>query len=137
LFLAAGCATARPPVAAPDAVGVEALLSREVLRPGEEFRLVDVSRSAEASFHVALVGGAERPHRHDRHDGAVLILRGGGDLHLGDRVAPLTPGDFILIPRGTPHWFVNRSSAPSAAWVTFTPPFDRSDVRPAVPVEVR
>jgi len=92
---------------------------------------VKVGETAAASYHLIQVRAAERPHRHLDHDALITLLRGRGELHLGDRVLSLQCGDTVLIPRGTIHWFVNGSRHPAVAFATFSPPYDGQDMVPA------
>jgi mannose-6-phosphate isomerase-like protein (cupin superfamily) len=49
---------------------------------------------------------------------------------MGQSRFDLTAGDVFFIPRNTPHYFVNTSPEPAAAFVVFSPPFDGKDTVP-------
>jgi mannose-6-phosphate isomerase-like protein (cupin superfamily) len=55
------------------------------------------------------------------------MVRGHGYLILGQSRLDLGAGDVFFIPRNTPHFFVNTSPQPAAAFVVFSPPFDGKD----------
>ena len=42
-------------------------------------------------------------HAHLANDEALLIVSGSGALTIGDETAPVTAGDFIMLPRGEEH----------------------------------
>ena len=53
------------------------------LPAGEGFALHELGRDAHASHHLVVIRERETPHRHDRHDLFVVILRGHGGMLLG------------------------------------------------------
>jgi quercetin dioxygenase-like cupin family protein len=59
------------------------------------------------------------PHRHDHFD-VFTLVEGSGELHLGDEVHGLTPGDSAVIPTGELHWLVARPQG-AAIVVTMVP----------------
>lgn len=77
--------------------------------------------------------GAEKPHIHQNHDLVVVMLSGGGVLHLGERSVPVHPGDVMEIPRGTVHWAENTDPVASEVYVVFSPPYDGLDNIPVLP----
>ena len=42
-------------------------------------------------------------HSHAEEDELFLVLAGRVDIHLRDRVVELTPGELLVVPRGTEH----------------------------------
>lgn len=147
LALAAGCASA--PKTAPDSGWREPAPPAGVIYPadgegfrmedwvrdhpmpsGQEFSLYDVSRSESSSTHIVQVRQAEALHVHEYHDLVVIGQKGYGVLRVGSRPLRFSPGSVVLIPRGTPHSFVNESPEPAVVFVVFTPPFDGKDTVP-------
>src|SRR5262245_51942106 len=55
---------------------LQALVDRAPLAADQDFRVVEIGRDASTSHHVVAIRTAEAPHRHDRHDLLVLIVRG-------------------------------------------------------------
>ena len=49
------------------------------------------------------------------------------NVHRGSALYDMHAGDVAVVPRGTPHYFVNTGSAPAAAFAVFTPPYDGQD----------
>jgi len=58
--------------------------------------------SLSTSFLIWIEEGVKR-HFHTSHTEHVTILEGTGEMELGDSLFIVKPGDFLLIPRGTPH----------------------------------
>ena len=133
LLLAA--APAAPPVPTVDAllgaqrvrIPLAVLADRAPLAAGEDFRVVELGRDASTSHHVVAIRTAETPHRHDRHDLLVMVVRGYGSMRIGDATLPVGEGSLLYVPRGAVHAFTNESGAPSVAYAIYTPPFDGAD----------
>lgn len=109
---------------------IDALLTRSPLAPGENIKAMPLQRGEHASVTLVQIRDREPPHRHVRYDIMVLLVRGKGTLHLGDRALPMQGGDASFITKGTPHYFVNEGDAPAVALVTFAPAFDGPDQEP-------
>jgi len=128
-------APAAPPPAMLDALfpagrtseALAALAGRAPLAPGEDFRAVEIARDAASSHHVVAIRRAETPHRHDRHDLLVVMLRGHGTMRLGAETRPVGEGSILYVPRGTPHAFTNAAAEPAVAYAVYFPPFDGAD----------
>ena len=110
---------------------LEALAGTETLAPDEGFRVVELGRDERSSHHVVWIRDREEPHRHDRHDLLVVILRGHGTMRLGDETRPVGEGSILYVPRGTPHAFRNAAAEPAAAYAVYLPAFDGKDRAPA------
>ncbi len=127
--------SAAPPVASFDAlfpegrqtVPVEVLVARVALAPDQNVRVVDLGRDAGTSHHLVALRGAETPHRHDRHDLVVVMLRGHGSMRIGREERPLGEGSTIYVPRGTPHAFRNQAPEPAVSYVVYAPPYAGDD----------
>jgi mannose-6-phosphate isomerase-like protein (cupin superfamily) len=111
-------------------VDVDALLARAPLAAGENIKALPVQSGEHSSVTLVQIRDREQPHRHARYDIMVMLVRGTGTLHLGDRALPMRAGDASFITKGTPHYFVNEGSAPAAALVTFAPAFTGPDQAP-------
>jgi quercetin dioxygenase-like cupin family protein len=142
--VAAACGPARPAVPADVAStlyvgalrhGIDRFLAGHALAPDAEIRADEVGRSEAASLHLVQVRGRERPHRHERHDLIVHVLRGAGVLHLASERLPMRAGDVALVRRGVAHWFAADPGAVAVALVTFAPPLDGPDSTPAPDVD--
>jgi len=107
------------------------LAAREPLAANESFRVQELGRDAGSSQHLVWIRDAETPHRHDRHDLLVVMLRGWGTMRLGDETRPVGSGSILYVPRGTVHAFTNASGEPAVAFALYAPAFDASDRVPA------
>jgi quercetin dioxygenase-like cupin family protein len=133
-WLTTGC-TAAPHVILPSASGIErsdldTLLATRPLGPTENIRAVLLGQTELVSYHLVQIRDRETPHVHAAHDLTVTLLRGKGVLHLRGTALEMRTGDAAVIPRGTPHYFINTDSAPAVAFVTFAPPYDGTDQVP-------
>ena len=106
------------------------LAGRVALPEGEGFALLELGRDAHTSHHVVAIRERETPHRHDRHDLFVVILRGHGTMLLGEEERPVGLDSIFYVPRGTIHAFHNTSGAPAFAYAVYTPAFDGRDRTP-------
>lgn len=128
-------AAARPAVAVLDAYfpsgrrhqALATLAASEPLPPGESLRVRELGRDEHTSHHLVWIRDREAPHRHDRHDLLVVILRGHGGMRLGDEERPVGEGSILYVPRGTAHAFRNASPDVAVAYAVYTPAFDGND----------
>jgi mannose-6-phosphate isomerase-like protein (cupin superfamily) len=104
-----------------------ALAERETLAPEENFRVREIGRDAHSSHHLVWIRDRETPHRHDRHDLFVVMLRGSGTMRLGDEERPVGEGSVLFVPRGTVHAFRNETRGVAAAYAIYAPAFDGRD----------
>jgi mannose-6-phosphate isomerase-like protein (cupin superfamily) len=105
-------------------------LAAEPLPPDEGFRVTELGRDAHTSHHLVWIRDREVPHRHDRHDLVVVMLRGHGAMRLGAEERPVGEGSILYVPRGTPHAFRNLTGAPALAYAVYSPAFDGADRTP-------
>jgi len=110
-----------------ETVPLAALAERVTLAPGEDFRVIELARDANTSQHLVAIQGAEIPHRHDRHDLLVVMLRGHGRMRLGAEQRPVGEGSILYVPRGAVHAFRNESPEPAVAYAIYVPAFDGKD----------
>jgi quercetin dioxygenase-like cupin family protein len=65
-------------------------------------------------------------HFHERHEETVMILRGKGEMRIGDEVRAVGAGDLIFLPKKTIHSF-KPSSDDCVAVSIISPKFDGAD----------
>jgi mannose-6-phosphate isomerase-like protein (cupin superfamily) len=112
---------------------LNAILESQPLGARENIRATALGRTASVSHHVVQIADREQAHVHQRHDLTVTLLRGTGDFHIGEHTLRMDEGDVAAVPRGMPHFFVNKTSSPAVAFVTFAPPYDGTDRVPLRP----
>jgi mannose-6-phosphate isomerase-like protein (cupin superfamily) len=60
--------------------------------------------AAQSLAEASLSGHAStRRHHHAKSEEIYLVLEGGGELEVAEEVRPVSAGDAILIPPGSPH----------------------------------
>jgi quercetin dioxygenase-like cupin family protein len=54
-----------------------------------------------------------RDHVHTRHEESFVVLEGQYEVRLGDEIILALRGDYVFIPRGTPHTYRNAGPEPA------------------------
>lgn len=95
------------------------------LGPGSQLTLKAVGADTAGAFalmeYVLAPGGGAGLHTHSHEDESFYVLAGELAVQLGEEALVLTPGEFLRIPRGTRHAFVNQSAEPLTALVLLNP----------------
>ena len=68
-----------------------------------------------------------RLHHHAFHTESLLILEGTGSMVVGDQSFEVGPGDFLAIPKSTPHDLTVNSDTPLKALSIQAPKFQGKD----------
>jgi quercetin dioxygenase-like cupin family protein len=93
--------------------------------PGDHYTfLVTGEESGGAYFAMeALVppNGGPPPHIHRLEDETFYVLEGRMEFLLGEELINAGPGDFVNVPRGTVHRFLNTGAETARLLLTFTP----------------
>lgn len=93
--------------------------------PGELFTWKTTSVENGAGFdfgELSLQPGVRVPeHIHNANDEAYYILNGTYRFKVGDEIADVSTGSFVLIPKGTAHAWVHTGSEPGLVLLTFCP----------------
>ena len=135
--LVAACAPAphvlTPGTSSLDGGSLSALLAAHPLAEGQNISALLLGKTDALSYHLVQIRDREQPHLHATHDLVVTLVGGSGQLHVGGDAQAMRAGDVAVIPRGTPHFFVNAGDAPAASFATFAPPYDGSDQVPVGP----
>ncbi len=108
-------------------LALASLAEGQKLAPDEDFKISDLGHDANSSHHSVWIRDREVPHRHDRHDLFVVILKGYGEMRLGEDTRSVGLGSILYVPRGTPHAFRNLSPEPALAYAVYAPAFDGKD----------
>ncbi len=102
--------------------GIDSLPYRHSLTGGDDHRGSAVTRrllaggtasgcAFELRYFELAPGGRTARERH-QHAHAVVVLRGAGEVRLGEVVATLAPGDLVRVAPAEPHQFRNPGSEP-------------------------
>jgi quercetin dioxygenase-like cupin family protein len=93
--------------------------------PGDRYTFLVTGEESGGAYFVmeAYVppGGGPPPHVHTREDETFYVLDGEIEFLLGDETIVATAGDFVNVPRGTVHRFLNASNDTARLILTFTP----------------
>ena len=116
------------------AISTDDIVSRVELAEDQNIGRWLVEEGSDSSMFVVRIRDREEPHLHTRYDLTIVVVEGEGTLWLGTKALRMRRGDMAFIPRGTPHYFVNRGRDPAAALAIFSPKFLEADQQP---VEMR
>jgi quercetin dioxygenase-like cupin family protein len=101
---------------------LEQLLEQNKPAQNENIKVVPLFRNERSSNVLVQVRDREPLHRHIDSDITVFMLRGEGDMRIGQETRPVRAGDVIHIERGAIHAYINRGPEPAAALVVYSPP---------------
>lgn len=76
------------------------------------------------SMGMAIVENRIRPHYQKVSDEIYFILRGEGEISIGEETRKLQQGDMVAIPKGYVHSFVNTGSEPCLVLFSSGPKFE-------------
>jgi quercetin dioxygenase-like cupin family protein len=100
------------------------------LLPEDQFENIKVKgldNSDDASSFIIWVKDHVREHYHKEHTEVVYVIEGSGMMTLGNDSYSIEKGDYIFIPRGTPHSVrVNEENTLKVISIQ-TPHFDGTD----------
>jgi quercetin dioxygenase-like cupin family protein len=57
-------------------------------------------------------GGGTPPHRHTREDESFYVIAGAAEFTVAGQIVRASAGAFVFAPRGIPHQYRNRETAP-------------------------
>jgi len=63
-----------------------------------------------------------RDHVHARHEETFVVLEGQYEVRLGQRILLVVAGDYVFVPRGTPHTYRNAGPTPARVINLISPP---------------
>jgi quercetin dioxygenase-like cupin family protein len=93
--------------------------------PGDHYTFLVTGEETDGAYFAmeALVppGGGPPPHIHTREDETFYVLEGEIEFRLDADTVTAGHGDFVNVPRGTVHSFLNAGSKTARLILTFTP----------------
>lgn len=135
--------TSFPEVYSSSHQNVDEITEDDLLAEGENLRITDVGETKTSIVRLIQVSkDAEiEAHTHENHDEVVYQVKGSGIAVLSGNQHPIKPGTVLLIPRGTPHGFINDGAEDSVALSFFSPPLEVSNAntstsksKPSLPI---
>jgi quercetin dioxygenase-like cupin family protein len=108
---------------------VDQILKDNPLKAGEKAQRIKVAEDDTITvFVVRLVEGAEiKAHFHKTHDETVYVLKGTGEMLVGDKWTDIKPGTLHFNPMGKAHYTKNTGDEPLVAISIFTPAMREPD----------
>lgn len=93
-------------------------MSRVPTPDGKRFATVLEHGSLLVEIYAPRGTDAQQPHTRDE---AYIVVQGSGEFVSGESRQPITPGDFLFVPAGVEHRFVNFTDD-LILWVIFYGP---------------
>jgi mannose-6-phosphate isomerase-like protein (cupin superfamily) len=81
----------------------------------------------DVSVTLLRIQGPVEMHRHLESEELVYLISGEGVLQLANSKRALRSGDFVVVPRNTPHSFTPTGPEPAVVLQTFVPHFIEGD----------
>ena len=103
------------------------LLSRVPQQPLENVEVQKISEDSLSTTFVIWIKKEVPLHYHASHDEQIYILEGEGLMQLGQEQLQLKPGDYVAIPKKTPHGVRVSSATPLKVLSIQSPRFDGTD----------
>lgn len=92
---------------------------------GDFYAIKTTSAQTDNAYSITEIesfpGNGPPPHIHHKEDECFYIVEGAFTVILADRVFDVADGDYIRIPRGTPHTFKNVGAIPGKMVVMLSP----------------
>ena len=93
--------------------------------PIDEIRFLITGDQTAGAFFVAEVsvvpGGSNPPHIHHREEETFYVQQGTLTVHVGGKTLTASAGDFIRLPRGVAHSFVNNGNVDAKVLLVVAP----------------
>jgi mannose-6-phosphate isomerase-like protein (cupin superfamily) len=95
-------------------VNAERLVLSEIKPPAdlENIHVVKIASDSYSSDFIIFVKKQVPLHKHVEHSETIYVLEGKGHFQLGDQTIEIVAGDYIRVPKGTPHSVKVLSSIP-------------------------
>jgi quercetin dioxygenase-like cupin family protein len=103
-------------------IDAEKLAEQLTVPPDAPLARKVLAQTDHATIAAVAIRTAELPHRHEKSDLLVILLKGKGEMTVGDRKFAMQAGDIAFIPKGVPHHFTNTDTTPSIGLALFAPP---------------
>lgn len=80
-----------------------------------------------SSGFVIFIKKEVKLHKHEHHTESVYILEGFGEMIIGSSLVNVKAGDYVFLPKNTPHAVFVKSTVPLKVLSVQSPRFDGSD----------
>lgn len=109
------------------AQGMQSLDTVKAPAAYENIYLRPLGSDSLGSGFVIFIKKEVKPHKHVTHTEQVLILEGEGEMTVGEKKFKIKKGDYIFIPKNTPHSLMVTSKNPVKVLSIQAPNFDGKD----------
>lgn len=93
--------------------------------PGDLYTFLVTGEESDGAYFqfeaIVPPGGGPPPHIHGGEDESFYLAEGTLEMLLGDKTVIVRAGDFVNVPRGTAHRFINVSDKSAKLIITFVP----------------
>lgn len=101
---------------------IEVALPQQALSiPGGPVAAANLHADEDVTANLMRLTGPVAVHRHLRSEEIVYVISGEGMLHLAGGDRALEAGDFVVVPRNTPHGFTPTGTEPAIVLSLFAP----------------
>lgn len=107
-----------------DVVNILENMAKTPIDPEVGIAIVQGVSEAGVSIGLAVVEDRIRPHYQKISDEIYFILRGQGEITVGNKTKKLKQGDVVAIPKGFVHGFVNTGPEPCLVLFSSGPKFE-------------
>ena len=97
---------------------------KNIREAGDWFEVLQTTKRTQTAMMTLKPGksSGSKPEGHKKSDQVLLVLEGEVRGEIGEDTVTMRKGDVIIIPAGTKHKFINRSSADVVTFNTYSPP---------------
>lgn len=110
--------------------GITQITSLKSVKPDKEYENIFVKAYASDEFqssYIIWVKNGVRLHKHNHHTENLYVIEGKGELTVDDEIFVIKKGDYINIPKNTPHGLIVLSSKPMKVLSIQSPKFTGVD----------
>lgn len=93
----------------------------------ENVKVMPIHSDRNTSVFVIFIKKEVKKHFHQYHTEVVTILEGRGEMFMSGKIFKVKAGDCIIIPSGTEHAVITRSSKPLKVLSVQSPEFEGDD----------
>jgi len=109
----------------PDSTVLETGQGQSFWLMGDFYAIKTTAQQTGGAYSVTEIksfpGNGPPPHIHHKEDECFYVVEGAFSVILGDHVFDVADGDFVRIPKGTPHTYKNVGAIPGQMLVILSP----------------
>jgi mannose-6-phosphate isomerase-like protein (cupin superfamily) len=89
------------------------------------FEVLSTSAGIQTAVMDLKPGGGEsgeKTNEHPQSEQVLFVVEGEVEAEIGDDTRTLRAGDSVIVPRGVPHWFSNKTGRTARTFNVYSPP---------------